>query len=639
MIKQTDRWVLIVACGVAALLATLSVMRYTGYNAGMLDIGNMSQAIWSVTRGRPLEFTYVSGNFSRLGHHVELIYAFLAPLYALWPSPITLLVFQTLLFVAGVFPLYQLALRKLEQTSAARMVALIYLMYPVAQTAVLFDFHGDTLAMPLAMFALEALDRKAWHSYSLWLFLSLSCKIYVAVAIVALGVTLWLKRQRQVGMGTALAGLAWGGIGYLVVRPIFAPPIANEFTMTLGSYLQFYFGDMGQDILTTAIPRLTVALVIFAPMIIPGIFAPYWLLPALAIAVPALLSTGLGPSFHYKHHHYALFVPFALAAIVYGAQALHQGRGGPLAKMLRQHQLSPVIGGLSVGLAVTLLLNSALVNTPLNPKFWNGKLGESFDVITYQRTSRDALKDRWLRQNVPADAPIAASAYLAPHLVNRLTLYRTTDLPGCFDAITYAIPDALFDFVVPLAGATFDGGPFYEAPAVRHLLQNPDFGLIAARDGLLLFQRNAPVEQTLLQRVEVHDTPTPETVIAHFGDKIGLTHVEVERIEGRLFRLRYQWVALTPLPATAPYFAVSHLAGVPDARIIHLPTYALYPTSEWQVGQEIYEEFDIRIPDETPAGTYPLWTNWYDSANIAAFATDARSQVGRELQVALLTVP
>jgi CheY-like chemotaxis protein len=86
----------IVCC--AVLLGGLSLARYQGYNAGMLDLGNMAQAIASVARGQPLVLTYPAGNASRLAGHVELIYLLLAPLYAWWPDPRLLLEIQAALF-------------------------------------------------------------------------------------------------------------------------------------------------------------------------------------------------------------------------------------------------------------------------------------------------------------------------------------------------------------------------------------------------------------------------------------------------------------------------------------------------------------------------------------------------------------
>src|SRR4051794_17181677 len=92
-------WIALACCG--GMLAWLSVARYRGYNAGMLDLGNMTQAIASVLRGEPLIFTYKDGAMSRLSLHVELFYYLLVPLYALWHDPRGLLVFQAALFALG----------------------------------------------------------------------------------------------------------------------------------------------------------------------------------------------------------------------------------------------------------------------------------------------------------------------------------------------------------------------------------------------------------------------------------------------------------------------------------------------------------------------------------------------------------
>ena len=66
---------------VGGMLAVLGVLRYNGYNAGMLDLGNMAQAINSVLHGQPLVVSTGSGPISRVAGHAELVFFFLAPLY------------------------------------------------------------------------------------------------------------------------------------------------------------------------------------------------------------------------------------------------------------------------------------------------------------------------------------------------------------------------------------------------------------------------------------------------------------------------------------------------------------------------------------------------------------------------------
>jgi uncharacterized membrane protein len=249
-------------CGL--LLAGLSIARYMGYNAGMLDLGNMAQAIGSVARGHPLTLTYPDGNASRLAGHVEAVYLLLALPYALWPDPRLLLATQAALFALGALPAYRLALRRTGSPYAARCLALIYLLYPTALTGVLFDIHGDTLALPLLMFALDALDARAWRSYALFVALALSCKLYVAVAVGGMGAYAYLySGQRRAGALTIAAAALYAAVAALVVRPLFASYGAAEASQ---NYLSYYYSQMG-EVWATLGDRFLSAIVVFGPVL------------------------------------------------------------------------------------------------------------------------------------------------------------------------------------------------------------------------------------------------------------------------------------------------------------------------------------------------------------------------------------
>ena len=45
----------------AALFATAAVFHYLAYEESRLDLGNMTQAVWSTVHGHPLEMTTLSG--------------------------------------------------------------------------------------------------------------------------------------------------------------------------------------------------------------------------------------------------------------------------------------------------------------------------------------------------------------------------------------------------------------------------------------------------------------------------------------------------------------------------------------------------------------------------------------------------
>jgi uncharacterized membrane protein len=613
-----------------AEMGWLSVARYRGYNAGMFDLGIITQAIWSGSRGQPLVFTAHGVPVSRLARHVELFYFVPALLYRLLPRPEMLLLFQALLYVLGAWPIYALSRRRLDKGWLAVGFAVMYLLYPVAQTAVLWDFHGDTLAMPLLAFALEALDRGAWYSYGLWLVLSLSCKVYVAVPVVALGVVCWLRGERRVGVWTVLLASAWGAIAFFLVRSAFAPAQAAEVRATAASYIAYRFGD-SHEILSTVPARLLNAVIVGAPALWLGWRAPLWLLPTVAVAFPVLVSSGPGPSFAYFYHHYALAVPFFLAANIHGAEGLQR----------RRSDATPWMVGIAV--MVVFLFNVYFVDTPLNPSFHSpgNPPGTAFALTspTYEITPRDRFKNGWLARSVPARTALAANAFLAPHIANRRILYLTRnqdavrDLADFHQELEIVVADALMDVAFADDGRVFAGGVLYEQEAVRFLLQSERFGLVRSDDGLLLFQQGA---QGLRQAVRATDVDRVPPLQARFDDVIGLVDAQVETAGKGRFRLTCDWVALSPRVRDTTYVAVSQPLGLEHARVVHLPTYALLPTPDWAADSVIRESFEFAVPEEAPPGVYPLVVGWYDAGSPSATDTDERSRLGRTIQIGTL---
>jgi uncharacterized membrane protein len=631
-VKQTlsrvDWVILVIAILVGCMLGALSILRYTGYNSFMLDIGNMSQAIWSGTQGHPLEFTYEGANVSRLSLHVELFYWLLTPLYSLFPSPISLLVFQAILFIAGAYPVYRLANRRLQSKTAARLITLTYLFFPVAQTAVLFDFHGDTLAMPLLMFALESMDRKAWPSYYFWTVLSLSCKFYIALPVAIVGVILWLRGQKRVGITTIALATAWGLVANFIIRPMFSPAgnTGPEF-VTLWGYFQFYFGNVFQDLSITLVVRLATLLIVILPAILLARHAYLWLLPAATIILPAVITPsnrGLG----YFNHHYATAVPFLIIAIIYGADKLQ--------KQQEQHRLTQHTGLLNNWLAAVsatfifaLAVNIFLVDTPLNPLFWNQSLTGGLNPSQYGQIGRDRFKDQWIDDHIPADSPVAASLHLMAHLTNRQYLFPINQISSVIQKTEYAISDALVD-CDEILNKERVSIVNYDSKIISILLSSPEFGLVNSEDGLLLFKKNPVPADVLSQMVMVSTNEKLPDLIANFSNLIGLSDFKITPLGERRFRLQFDWVSLQPLEDIPTLFAVSRLEGVDNARIVHLPTKVLLPTDTWKEGEIISEEFEVEFRQDIPSGSYPIWVGWYDSSNPNAFFTDRRSRVGEE---------
>lgn len=625
------------------VFAGLSVARFSGYNAGMLDLGNMAQAIGSVRRGELLMFTGAYGNYSRLAGHVELIYFAFAPLLALWPDPRVLLIAQSLLAVSGAVPVYTIARRRFDARPAL-FFAIGYLLFPTAVAAVLFDFHGDTLAMPLLLWMLDALDARAWRRFSVFLTLTLLCKFYLVAPVFLVGATLLIARtapfdladlpdRRRLGLVVCGIAVLYAIVALLVIRPAFSVPASGD----TGAYLAHYFGNLAAigwfDVLDRAVNLLAVVL----PAAFLFWWSPWTALPALAIIGPAVISTGPGAAYAWSYHHYAAAVPFIIVASIDGAA--RRARRSPSLRLQRREAQTGAI----LFLGATLLFHIGLNDTPLGMRFWQSPPGAGLDASGYGRTARDELKDRWLA-DVPSGVGVAASNFLAPHLWDRDILYvvRYPDEPDAgrlknnMDKVQIVIADALFDFLQQTGGG-YAGGVQYDLDAIRQMLQRPDWGLTSARDGLLRFERAPAADRRLLQRIQ--PVSDPGVTSAMFGDGIALVDAAIEPVGERRFRATFRWRALRSFAPNEQFVAVSVLDGVPNARIVHLPSYASEPTNGWQAGQVWQEQFDVQLPSAMPAGRYQWRVGWYDTRSPFAAATDNRSRIGNVAPVMEIDLP
>ena len=96
---------------------------------GRFDLGNMVQAVWSTTTGPDLENTQGIDRraVSRLGAHADPFLALLAPLWLVWPSPLSLAFAQIFVVSLGALPVFWLGRRHLGTERVAGLLALGYL--------------------------------------------------------------------------------------------------------------------------------------------------------------------------------------------------------------------------------------------------------------------------------------------------------------------------------------------------------------------------------------------------------------------------------------------------------------------------------------------------------------------------------
>jgi hypothetical protein len=321
-------------------------------------------------------------------------------------------------------------------------------------------------------------------------------------------------------------------------------------------------------------------------------------------------------------------VPFLIAGMIYGAEGLQNGGGSVLFKEAGRKRSWEKDAVFSIVLAGLF----SLVFVPTPQSILARALG--IQNSTFRVTSRDRFVKAWLREHVPEGAPLMADSYLAPHLVNRETLYSNyyTDGPGYLRGEQLERALAEVDYVALDAFSVYAR---IDAVTITAALESPDFELQQAQDGLLLFGRGKNgLEQ------EIHVTPQVSSgpYLAAFGDAIGLVDFAIDEIGPGRYRFRFDWAALKALNEIPERMAITRLAGVENASIVHLPGMALLPTAEWPVGKVVREEFEFEAPEGLEPGRYILSTAWYDRSSLDIEGKSGVSRVGAEVRIGWLEI-
>ena len=359
--RQIAWWLLIVVMLVYALeMSHQAVLRYDTFKATAFDLGNMDQVIWNTIHGRWFQFTNQATDYygppTRLAVHFEPIILPLSLLYLFYADPRILLVFQTLVLVSGALPVFLLTRKYLpEWPILAALMVVAYLLSPALLGLNIFDFHPISLATPLLLYAMLALDHKRYGWFVLACILAAMCKEDVPLTIAVLGLFLiWKYKLPRLGITLTIGGLLWAFIGFSIISHFYPGAQHNNFWyryQALGS-------SPGEAIVNLIIHpwlffttfvtlnRLYYLASLFRSTGFLSLLAPEWLLLALPGLAVNLLSTD-SLSYSGVYHYNAGIIPFVMLSAIHGTRrliSLWQGwRGEKSENITLQSKNSPEV--------------------------------------------------------------------------------------------------------------------------------------------------------------------------------------------------------------------------------------------------------------------------------------------------------
>ena len=338
---RTQQWIAwgllaLFVLGYALEMSHQAVLRYDTFKATAFDLGNMDQVLWNTLHGRWFQFTNQAidwyGPPTRLAVHFEPIILPLSLLYVFGADPRILLVFQTLVLVAGALPVFLLTRKYLPQWPVlAAIMVFAYLLSPALLGVNIFDFHPVSLATPLLLYAILALEYKRYVWFVIACVLAGACKEDIPLALAMLGILLiWKYKLRRLGLVLFFGGLFWSFLAFAVIIPHFYPGAqSNNFWYryeTLGSSPGAAIANLFLHPWLFFATFITIDRVYYLAGLLRStgflpLLAPEWLLPALPSLAVNLLSTDpLTYSGAYQYN--AAIIPFVMLAAIHGTRRL-----------------------------------------------------------------------------------------------------------------------------------------------------------------------------------------------------------------------------------------------------------------------------------------------------------------------------
>jgi uncharacterized membrane protein len=580
------------------VFAVICVRKYLMFVYDDWDLAYYNQLMRGLMHGRP----YISlCDVYFLGNHVELILALILPIYALFQSPATLLVIQTFMLGLAAVPLFLIVRRQLNDRWGIIFVV-IYLLYPAVGYTNLNEFHPESFIPFLQFFLLYYFLGSDFRRFALFMFLCLFAKENMALIIMMLGFyALLMRREKRWILLPVLSGIIW----FLLYLKILSPVLSNgnvnyyDFYAPLGSN----FGELVVNILLHPVQVIKTILVPEKLKYLAELFGP---LSFLSFLSPGMLSITL-PNFlqHLLSSRYSetclfYYYPSEIMAVIFVSAVLGLRLLLQFTRVQRMQAYCYVIVPV-VAVASGLVLAA--------PQFSVHKeLG-----TTYGKSEVARVKNGFIRE-IPEGAGVVATFQFLPKLstmTDELYSFHKVIVHAYHSRKMFELPQevefALIDFGDP---QTF--GTFFSFPAagrnLSNFIENGHWGAIKAENNVVLFKRGHQGDMMVCATNAF--VASNDVVNITFDNKVRLAGYLVDRSElagKKALSLSFFWNVQEKIEGDYWLFVVIlDKNGRVAYQTIHPLCYRIRPTSTWEKGETLREDYRLSIPSSLDKGSYKL---------------------------------
>jgi len=613
--------------GLAALYTAtftfFSVVKYRYYLYTDFDLAIFVQATDRILHGS--FFSSIAG-MNLLGAHSALNLVLLAPLFALFRHPVTLLVIQSAVLALGAIPVHRLARRRFGPGFAAVSFAALYLAFPALGYVNLFEFHPEALSTPALLFAFDYAYQGRLVPAALSATLALLGREDVACVVATMGLWLLIARRPRARATAAVFG-ALAAVSLVVSFGIFQPSFATGEVQYVGMYRDW--GHSAAEVVANVLRhplRMLESLVAtpgdprdtllkqqyYLHMLLPLLLLPLLSPSTLAIAAPILVEHFL--SWRHNQHaivdqYTALVTPFVVVAAVLGLENLLRlaaGRRDWRAELARRGSRARALATAVPMLALVASLGSNLMFGPLLGRGVLQAFGpaERFWPGPEDRTLKP-YRDRMVAR-VPHEAGVVTSFEYLARFAARGSVHSFQQLFSghyAFSSKPYPVPSGIGAILTAL-------GNQYEPDAaarLRQIIRADRLRPADAAGDLVLYLKSPADTLDLLASGDLVPSVATSVVydsLLRFG---GCDIPEPIAAPGGTLTLRTYWARQGPLERA--YLTRLWLYDAAGRSVFFRTRYLGYGIATpdtWPAGATVRETYRLVVPGDLAAGRYRL---------------------------------
>lgn len=582
-------------------------IKYYHFSYADWDLAYNTQSAWNILRGN----THISiFDMHSFGAHTNFIVLLLLPIFVFFQHPMTLVMIKLLVFLLTAFFIYKCSFKITKGKVFSIALMFLYLLFPTNVFGILYDYHHESTSTIFFVLLFYFFHEKRYKAFIITILFTILIKENMPLIIAAFGIYgLFFNDRDRIKWG--VVPLLIGIFSFFLLVGIVVPALRHT---KIHPFIVRYnhFGNNYKEVLSTLLfhPKVVIGHLLspmntsyvrdlFGPLLIPSILSPQILFLISPFLFQHMLSADGAE--HSIFAYYGLTMsPFFFLATASTFAFIKESFSR------RSYIITACI----------LTISCLLFSLSFSSQFFHD-FTRNYGYIT---------KKRWeIVKRIPDSAGVISTFDYLPELSRRRNLYsfhRMFDVvyqsaeKGKVSAFSpdenFVLPDTVTYALVNfndywLKSYTSQEGR-YTAKYISKFF-DAGWAIEDAADDIFLFKRDGIVKSNIVMKSKepfdgLYDAQNDNNELNLIRVNMG-TSVK-DNLGGATIPLNFYWNARS---STIEKSHVVRIAVQQNGKTIkmhdHFIGYSMAPTSTWNKGEYIKENYWLYLP-EVESGSYQI---------------------------------